>query len=291
MKMFSKLAVAAAASLVVGAAQAAVIIDLFDGLQPRVVQEDSTQALAWASQAGPLATVQGLYRDIGIKKTNTFGDPDQAGTRAGVTGGTFNWSVDAGVQGLAVVRWDGARDAGNHPLIGNAGTLTAAGGVSNHFVSNNIDVTGFSPALALTIGDSFVFDVLVSDLDFTFWFELYDKSGNFSKFKLESQAHFAALSTPIPVAAFAAQCLGGPSEFADPTDFDNDDVLAGICSSAAFDINDLGAIQIIMESDPAGGSVDLRVSAVRVIPEPGSLALVGLGLLGAAGVGMRRRRT
>ncbi len=289
MKMFSKMAIAAAASLVVGAAQAAVIIDLFNGFQGPIAQGNSADPLLWAAQYGPDATVQGLHRDLAVKKTNTFGDPSGpdpsfGGTRASVAGGSFNWSVDAGVQALAAVRWDGAAAGGP------AGTLTAQGGVSNHFLSSNLDFTGFSPALALNLGDAFIFDVIVSDLDFTFWFELYDKTGNFSKYKLQSQAHFAMLSTPIPVAAFAAQCLGGPSEFGDPTDADNDDVIAGICSSAAFDINNLGAIQIILESDPNGGSVDLRVNAIRVLPEPGSLALVGLGLLGAAGAGMRRRR-
>jgi hypothetical protein len=46
-----------------------------------------------------------------------------------------------------------------------------------------------------------------------------------------------------------------------------------------------------LETVSGEGSVDLRVNAlIARVPEPGSLALVGLGLLGAAGAGMRRRR-
>jgi hypothetical protein len=283
MKKFGKLAIAAAASLVVSAAQADINIDLFDGpLQGPITQVTSTDPLLWAAQTNPaIPTIAGGYRDIAVKKTNAVED-GIAGTRAFVNNGIYNWSVDAGVTGLAIVRWDGD--------LAGSGTVDAQGGVSNHFVSSSLDVDGIVPVISLGMADSFLFDVLVSDLDFTFWFELYDTAGEYSKFKLQSQAHFNAVSTPIPVSAFAAQCAGGPSEFADPNDLDGDDAIAGICSSASFDIANIGAIQLILESVNDAGSVDLRVSALKVVPEPGSLALVGLGLLGAAGAGMRRRR-
>jgi hypothetical protein len=282
MKKFGKLAIAAAASLVVSAAQADITIDLFDGpLQGKIEQLDSTDPLLWAAQTNPaIPTIAGGYRDIAVKKTNTY-EEGLSGTRAFVNNGIYNWSVDAGVTGLSVVRWDGD--------LAGSGTVDAQGGVSNHFVSSSLDVDGIVPVISLGMADSFLFDVLDSDLNFTFWFELYDTDGEYSKFKLKSQAHLNAVSTPIPVSAFAAQCASGPSEFADPNDLDGDDAIAGICSSASFDIANIGAIQLILESAEAG-SVDLRVSALKVVPEPGSLALVGLGLLGAAGAGMRRRR-
>lgn len=283
MKKYAKLAIAAAAGFVVSAAQADVVIDLFEGDQGPVSQSNSANPLLWATQYGPDATITGLYRDIAVKKTSNNGE-GFADTTAFVNGGVYSWSVDALTKGMSVVRWDG--------MLQGSGTVTAQATPSGHFVSSALDVDGINPVLSLGMADQFEFDVLVSDLNFTIWFELYDTAGNYSKFKLESQAHVNAVSTPIPVSEFAAQCAGGPSEFADPTDADNDDVLAGICSSSAFNIASIGAIQIILESNPASlGSVDLAVRAVRVVPEPGSLALVGLGLLGAAGVGARRRRT
>jgi len=284
MKHLSKLAAAAVAALAMGAAQADVVIDLFNGTQGLVQDMTSAGNVDWAAQYGPDASIQGLYRDIGVQKVSGIADGID-GTRASVAGGTFNWSVDAGALGRAVVRWDGTTDANAGPS-----TVTPTGGVSGHFLSTGL---GSGMGLSLGLNDKFVFDVLVSDLDFTFWLELYDTNGEYAKFKFESQAHFNAVSTPIPVAAYVGLCAGAPIEFADPTDVDNDDVIAGICSSNAFDISSIGAMQIIMESSIVNGqpaSVDLRVRAVNVVPEPGALALVGAGLLGAAGAARRRRR-
>lgn len=283
MRMLSKLATAAAAALIAGAAQADTIIDLFAGTQGPVSDDFAAGNMVWAGQYGPDATIQGLYRDIGVQKVSGADEPPGGfvGTSASVFAGTYNWSVDAGAVGRAVVRWDGITDAGAGPS-----TITASGGISGHFISTGL---GSGMGMSLNAADQFQFDVLISDLDFTFWIELYDTSGEYSKIKFESQAHFASVSTPIPVAAFIGLCAGGPTEFADPGDADNDDVIAGACSSAAFDPSSIGAMQIIMESSDVG-SVDLRVQALRVIPEPGILALVGAGLLGAAGAARRRRR-
>jgi len=291
MAKFSKFIVAAAASLALGAAQADTVIDLFNGTQGPVTSSvaDNTGVMQYADEYGPDNSVAGLYRDIGVQKTAGINPAGQ--TSMNIAASTLFWSVGAGTEARAVVRWDGL--SGTTAALNNGGNVTATGGASGHYNSAGLD-SGLGLS-GLDANDSFQFDVLFSDLDFNFWLELYDANGNYSKINFEAQSHLNSTSTPIPIAAFIGQCLGGPIEYADPTDFDNDDVIGGACSSAAFDPTSLSAIQFIMETKAgctgAECSVDLAISAVNVVPEPGALALVGLGLLGAAGAGARRRRT
>lgn len=316
MAKFSKIIVAAAASLALGAAQADVVIDLFNGTQGPVNSGtiDNTGTMQYAAEYGPDNTVQGLWRDIGVQRTG--GNLGNAGTSLSVQpdlnngDGILAWSVASGATARAIVRWDGVKGTpGNETPTAagtnTGGTVTPTGatqtgigaGTSGQLLSTGI---GNNLGLGLDFNDQFQFDVLVSDLGFTFWLELYDVNGNFSKLKFESQSHLNSTSTPIPVAAFIGLCAGGSFEFGDANDTGvpgvdagNNDVIGGVCSetNGAFDIGHLGAIQFIMESGAGAGTVDLQISAVQVVPEPGALALVGLGLLGAAGAGARRRRT
>lgn len=295
MAKFSKFIVAAAASLALGAAQADVVIDLFNGTQGPVTSgtSDNSGTMQYAAEYGPDNTVAGLYRDIGVQKTGTGNVGGVNGvTSLEVENGSLNWAIAGNTRSRAIVRWDGL--SGTTAGANTAGTVVAGAGPSGHYTSNGLD-TGLG--LNLDANDSFQFDVLFSDVNFNFWLELYDANGNYSKIKFEAQSHINSTSTPIPIAAFIGQCLalGGPGEYSDAGDLDNDDVIAGACSAAAFDPTQLTAIQFIMETkDGCNGaecSVDLAISAVNVVPEPGALALVGLGLLGAAGAGARRRRT
>lgn len=295
MAKFSKFIVAAAASLALGAAQADTVIDLFNGTQGPAGSTSSTVDgnMYYAAQYGPDNTVAGLYREIGVERTGG-GNPGGS-TSINVGAGSLFWSVGAGTEGRAVVRWDGAVNSGGNIINPASPTGNGVGaGLSGQLTSTVSNGLG----IGLGAADFFQFNVDFSDLDFTFWLELYDVNGNSSKLRFEAQSHFNSTSTPIPVAAFIGLCAGGPFEFGDAGDVGvpfvdaaNNDVIAGACSSGAFDIGHLGAIQFIMESNPGvAGSVDLGLSAVRVVPEPGALALVGLGLLGAAGAGFRRRR-
>jgi hypothetical protein len=51
-----------------------------------------------------------------------------------------------------------------------------------------------------------------------------------------------------------------------------------------------GQFTIIYDGVPPGGQIVAQDFTVNVIPEPTTLVLLGTGLVGAAGVGFRKRR-
>jgi PEP-CTERM motif len=301
MRKLTKVALAVAA-MAFGVARADVAIDLLAGDQGPVSDGSSAGNVVWASQVGPVAGTLGGYRDIGVMKLADSTSGSGLVTmvvEANGPGRVLRWSNASGVVGMGVARWDGITDASAGPSVL---TFVTEGSGFGHYTSSLMGT--LAPIFDLdAAGDSFVFTVLESDLDFSFWFELTDTDGTVAKFKFESQAHVNTQSTPLPVAAFTGLCgafMGFGGSFDDPTDGDNNDVLGGYCAGGDNLLNtaSISSIQIILQSDQDCGTsnnaictVDLAIEALRVIPEPNVLALAGLSLVGLAAASRRRRKS
>ncbi len=56
---------------------------------------------------------------------------------------------------------------------------------------------------------------------------------------------------------------------------------------AGLDLSDIGSIQLTLNGV---GNTDIRVASIETVPEPSSLAVMGLALVGLAGVARRQKR-
>jgi hypothetical protein len=285
----SRICAAAAGLLIGGAANASpVVVDLFDVLQPAVtVSGGNPLTNAW-SQVGPAPSTQifGGYRDLGIgfvtpNATSTTTGQASIGVEAGIGPGLGNsflsFSNATGVAATGVVRWDGS-------AVGSGVMDDVDAGPAGGSSQSSINEVGDGP---LYFGDPTLgfFEVVVisSDLGFDFTLDIFTSATQWSSITLSAAAvaeNFpGTVDTNIPLAAF----LDCTNVIPFP--------VTRCGSGGAVDFNNVGAFQLTINSFGSKADVDLRLNSIRTnVPEPGSLALVGLGLLGAAGVGLRRRR-
>ena len=164
--------------------------------------------------------------------------------------GLATWSEDAAVLSRATLQYDGLD---NDPFSLNA---TGLGGV-------NLRADGST---------AFEF-LLTNDLDFTMAARVYTDAGN-----------WVELIKLVP---------GNPGGGPQTVEFKFEDFAPG---EGAADFENVGAIEIVLEGIFGRTDVDIDqiatgpVGGVAAIPEPGSLALLGMGALGMAGFGWRRRK-
>jgi len=235
------------------------------------------------SQAGAAAdtTILGGYRDLVV--SNLTGGTAVTGSSINVTGGQLYFSTDTGATGQGQIQWDGDDSAGNVFDIATSGL----GGL-------DLTIGGTLTAFELT--------TVFSDQGWVFDITMYSSAANWTKVSLDATSVGTGLpgsqTSPhisyIPFSAFTTDALCGTYGAAPG-------VNAITCGGTGADATSLGALVATLNvgdalapdgtgSAPQGRTiaVDLQLDSIRTVPEPGVLALMGMGLM-AAGFASRRK--
>lgn len=265
------MAVALAATLGYGATANASTVDLFDdpflnGVN--TVTDSNPTAGSFAFQEyGYASSILGGYRDLvaDLVGSNGFGVPSAT---AEVGGGGYSFSTTSGDKGIGRIQWDGQDNSAN---------LAAEG----------LKVAGVGANLIHQVGcpdggcNTFVATVLEADLGFQYSIGVYSDAANYVV--LTSNTLFPIGSAYLSTYDFAWFALPTGDYFLGGLPFHIDKFGTGA------DFTNVGAIEFVVNSDGATTAVDLALDSIRKVPEPGTLALLGIGLLGATLAGRRRK--
>ncbi|EXI80865.1 MAG: PEP-CTERM motif protein [Candidatus Accumulibacter appositus] len=256
---------AAALALSIGGSASAVEIDLFD--TPQAYLTDTTLMDGGLfSQIGPIgAGILGGYRDIGVE-LKMSPDPANRNASIGVSAGSLAFSTSSQAAGTGMIRWDGSKAA-------------------TSFADADVDKTGLG---GLSLGNplitSFKLNIDFADAGFDFVITAWTDALNWSSINITSLAHPVPGMSLIPFMAF----LDCDNMVPGPTTTCASDGMGGW---KPVDFMNLGALQAVIDPNGTFKALDLTIDAVTTaVPEPGSLALAGLGLMGVAFSGTRRRR-
>jgi hypothetical protein len=259
MKLNTKIVAAAIGSLFAASVYAEPInIDLFDDPDPVRTLEVQSATTVMATD-GNFPSILGGWRDVVLTGTGGFVDGARATLSVGGAANALRYSNDDGVYSMISVQWDGNNDAADVSVL---------------------DTTGLG-GIDLSAATSFIAEVVQADQGFEYDIGIYDMTGNYSILSSGSLFSVVNIETHWDFAWFLLDA-GAQEE---------DSLPFWLTRSAGdVDFSNIGAIELTMVV-PAGsiGGLDLRINSITAVPEPATVALLGLGLLGLAGLRMRKQ--
>lgn len=269
---FSKIVAAVTLAVAGMVANAGVIpIDDFNIDGPVLSQSTiGTSGMVW--QTGDMV---GGSREMQVTKAS---GPSGKAVVFDVSGGTLNYSSAVSTTGTGYIRWDGNAngllDFDLHKNYSGFSELNILTNFSDGNFSYELtfwsDPTHYSSVAgrAASVGENGPLDGYTFPAPHTFvFFDKWFTTGGTqaSPVSVLVEPHVSGSTTYFYIDAWCG--AGGCADFAD-----------------------VNAITAIIDPNALKQSLDMSIDAAYLIPEPGSLALMGLGLIGLAGVASRRKQ-